>query len=160
MIRYCPQCWTQNDYEATICARCGSSLDESDKDYAIRLIDSVEHPEPTSAAFAIEILGRYLGEPRAVDAIITRLERHPDSMDVTAAAAEALGYIGDPRAIPALSALLANAERPLPARVAAAEALARLDGDESRQALTSALDLPHLPRILHRLITNSLAQEN
>lgn len=157
MIRYCTQCWTQNEYEAAVCKRCGASLDEGNKDYVTRLMDATEHPEPTSAAFAIEVLGRYLADPRAVDVIIHRMARHPDSMDVTVAAAEALGLIGDPRAIPALSDLLANAHRPLPARLAAAEALAQFDEDEAAQALTSALDLPRLPQILRRSIANSLA---
>ena len=157
MIRYCTQCWTQNEYEAAVCKRCGASLDDGNKDYVTRLMEAIEHPEPTSAAFAIEVLGRYLGESRAVKAIITRMERYPDSMDVTVAAAEALGAVGDPRAIPALSALLMNPGRPLPARLAAAEALAQFDEDESRQGLSSALDLPQLPRILRRSIASSLA---
>lgn len=160
MIRYCPKCWAQNPYEATVCANCSASLEEHDKDYVTRLIEAVEHPEPTSAAFVIELLGRQMREQRAVNAIMTRMERNPDSMDVTAAAAEALGYIGNPRAIPALSAVLLDTERPLPARLAAAEALAKFDEDAAAQALASALTSVRLPSILRRSIDALIVQEN
>ncbi|MCA9866635.1 MAG: HEAT repeat domain-containing protein [Anaerolineae bacterium] len=156
MIRYCPHCWSENTYEAVVCASCGASLDESAKDFVTRLIDAVYHPEPTRAALAIEILGR-LVEPGAVDAMLTRLARKPDSMDVTTAAAKALGLIGEGRAVPGLAKVLLDGERPLPGRLAAAEALAALGGTAAEEALRTALDMPHLPVLLRRVVESTLA---
>ena len=159
MIRYCPHCWAENAYEADACATCGASLDERGKEFVDMLIDAVGHPEPTRAVIAIEILGRHLCEARAVAALLTRLARNPDSMDVTTAAAEALGLIGEPRAVPALAALLLDAGRPLTARLAAAEALAALGGPAAWQALAATAALPQLPRLLRRVIESASRRE-
>lgn len=156
MIRYCPHCWAENEYEAVVCAACGASLDEGDKGFVTRLIDAVNHPEPTSAALAANLLGRR-AETRAVDALLARLARKPDSMDVTTAAAEALGLIGERRAVPGLAAVLLDGERPLPARLAAAEALARLDGSQAEAALQKALAQPRVPVLLRRALESALA---
>lgn len=158
MIRYCPACWAENAYEAKACMRCGISLDETGKDFTGRLIDAIGHPEPTRAVIAAEILGR-LCEGRAVAALLTRLARKPDSMDVTTAVAAALGQIGDQQAVPELAGVLLDGERPLPARLAAAEALDRLGGPAARQVLADALDLPQIPRLLRRLIESTCKYE-
>ncbi len=151
MIRYCPTCWAENSYEASACTTCGASLDETGKGFTDRLIDAIGHPEPTRAVIAVEILGR-LREERAVAALLARLCRKPDSMDVTMAIAEALGMIGSPQGVPGLAALLLDGERPLPARLAAAEALSALGGPAAEQALATAQALPQLPRLLRRLL--------
>lgn len=151
MIRYCPACWAENAYGADTCTTCGASLDETGKAFTDRLIDAIGHPEPTRAVIAVEILGR-MGEKRAVEPLLARLARKPDSMDVTAAVANTLGFIGEPRAVPALAEILLDGSRPLPARLAAAEALAKLDGPVARKALTDTLALPQLPRLLRRVI--------
>ncbi|MEZ4518942.1 MAG: HEAT repeat domain-containing protein [Chloroflexota bacterium] len=150
MIRYCPHCWAKNKYEALTCAACGASLDERDKDFVARLIDAIQHPEPTAAALAIEILGR-LAEPRAVDALLIRLARNPDSMDVTAATATALGHIGERRAVPGLAEVLLDNKRPLPTRLAAAEALAMLDSSDAEEALRAVLNRPRIPILLRQV---------
>lgn len=155
MIRYCPTCWAENAYEANICTTCGVLLDETGKDFAGRLMDAIDHPEPTRAVIAAEILGR-LREERAVEPLLARLARKPDSMDVTTAVAAALGQIGDQQAVPGLAEVLLDGKRPLPVRLAAAEALERLGGPAARQALADALVLPHLPRLLRRLIESTL----
>jgi HEAT repeat protein len=155
MIRYCPDCWAENAYKATICTTCGASLDETGKDFTGRLMDAVGHPEPTRAVIAAEILGR-LRKERAVEPLLTRLARKPDSMDVTTAVAAALGQIGDQQAVPGLAGVLLDGERPLPARLAAAEALDRLGGPVARQALADTQALPQLPRLLRRLIESRL----
>jgi HEAT repeat protein len=156
VIRYCPSCWEENEYEAVVCAACGAPLDDGDKDYISRLIDATRHSEPTRAALAADLLGR-LAEPRAVDALLTRLSRKPDSMDVTTAAAEALGQIGDRRAVGGLAAVLLDDERPLPARLAAAKALAKLGGSQAEAALQKALTRPGLPVLLQRTLESTLA---
>lgn len=156
MIRYCPRCWAENEYEAVVCAACGASLDEGDKDFVTRLIEATNHPEPTSAALAANLLGRR-AESRAVEALLARMARKPDSMDVTIAAAEALGLIGERRAVPGLAQVLLDGERPLPARLAAAEALASLGGSHAETALRKALAQPNLPVLLRRTLESSLA---
>lgn len=154
MIRYCPACWAENAYAATTCTACGSSLDEAGKGFADRLIDAVGHPEPTRAVIAAEILGK-LHEQRAVAALLSRLARKPDSMDVTTAVAEALGQIGAPEAVPALAVVLLDGARPLPARIAAAEALAAIGSPAAQQALATATLAP-MPRLLRRIVAASL----
>lgn len=156
MIRYCPSCWAENAYEAVTCAACGASLDEGDKDFVGRLLDATGHPEPTSAALAANILG-LRAESRGVDALLARLARKPDSMDVTAAAAEALGLIGDRRAIPGLAAVLLDSERPLPARLAAAEALSLFRDADATAAMRQALAQTPLPGLLQRTLESALA---
>ncbi|MBE2201323.1 MAG: HEAT repeat domain-containing protein [Anaerolinea sp.] len=158
MIRYCPHCWAENAYEATLCAACGMTLEEAEKDFVARLIDAIGHPEPTRAALASDILGRQLHEARAVDALLARLARQPDSMDVTTAVAEALGQIGAQRAVPALAALLLDGQRPLPARLAAVEALAAIGGVAAQQALVDAATLPQLPHLLRRALGDTQRQ--
>jgi len=156
VIRYCPSCWAENAYEAVTCATCGASLDEGDKDFVGRLIDATGHPEPTSAALAANILG-LRAESRGVDALLLRLARKPDSMDVTAAVAEALGLIGERRAVPGLAAVLLDGGRPLPARLAAAEALGLLGGAEAITAMRAALARTPLPVLLQRALESALA---
>lgn len=157
MIRYCPSCWAENAYEAVVCVTCHAPLDDAGKDFVDRLIDATRHPEPTRAVIAAEILGRFLHEPRAVDVLLARLARKPDSMDVTTVVAEALGQIGDQRAVPALAELLQDGDRPLPARLAAAEALANLGGPQAWQALAATAKYPQLPHLLRRAINAALA---
>jgi HEAT repeat protein len=152
MLRYCPHCWAENPYEAQICQACGESLDEGDKEFASKLIDAIAHPEPTRAALAVEILGSYLRERRAVPALLHRLARPADSTDVAAGAARALGQIGDRQAVPLLVDVLADRERPLVVRLAAAEALAELDGKAARLALDRTARQPDLPALLRRLL--------
>jgi len=156
VIRYCPHCWAENEYEAVVCAACSASLDEGDKDFVTRLIEATNHPEPTSAALAANLLGRR-AETRAVDALLARLARKPDSMDVTTTAAEALGLIGERRAVPGLAAVLLDGERPLPARLAAAEALALLGGSQAEIALREALAQTRVPVLLRQMVKSALA---
>jgi HEAT repeat protein len=157
--RYCPKCWAENRYEAQVCRQCGASLVEPDKDFASKLIDAIEHPEPTRAALAAEVLGNHLREPRAVPALMRRLARVTDSTDVAVGAATALGQIGDRQAIPLLVAVLDEVGRPLVVRLAAAEALAALGGGAARQALEQTARQPALPRVLQRLLADLLADE-
>lgn len=157
MIRYCPHCWAENNYYASVCMVCGASLLEKGKGFVEMLLDAIGHPEPTRAVIAIEVVGCRLREPRAVTPLLARLARRPDSMDVTTIAAEALGAIGDPRAIPALRNLLLDRTRPLLARLAAAEALAKFADPAAQAALTTALALPPSSRLLRRVLEAVLA---
>jgi HEAT repeat protein len=157
--RYCPHCWAENRYEAQVCWQCGGSLAERDKDFASKLIDAIEHPEPTRAALAAEILGSHLREPRAVPALMRRLARAQDSTDVAAGAAAALGQIGDRQAIPLLAEVLDDRGRQLVVRLAAAEALAALGGGEARRALEQTARQQVLPRLLQQLLAELLSGE-
>ncbi|HBY98920.1 MAG TPA: hypothetical protein DEP84_34065 [Chloroflexi bacterium] len=160
MRRFCPSCWAENEPRATVCAACGATLDETGKDFVAKMIDAVGHPEPTRAGIAIEVLGQRLREPRAVDALIARLKRRGDFMEITADAARALGAIGDRRAVPALIELLADPDRALVARIAAAEALGTLDDPGASHALKAALAASGLPYRLREAIQQVLAQRD
>lgn len=152
VCRYCPTCWAENAYAAQVCRRCGASLDEGDKDFVSKLIDAIDHPEPTRAALAMDILGRQLQEQRAVVPLLRRLARQQDSIDAAEGAARALGAIGDLRAVPLLTTVLEDRQRPLAVRLAAAEALAELGGPEARQALQEAAEHRDQPRLLQKVL--------
>lgn len=136
MIRYCPHCWAEVDWEATVCASCGASLEEQDEDFVDKLIAALRHPEPTRAGLAVHILGERLHEPRAVAPLIALLDQDGDPY-VLASAAEALGQLGDPRAVPVLRRALHDPTRYLVIRVAAAQALARIGGQAAAEALNT-----------------------
>ena len=157
--RYCPYCWAENPYEVEVCRQCGASLDERSKDFTSKLIDAIDHPEPTRAALAIDILGSHFQEPRAVAALMRRLELPQDSTDVAAGAATALGQIGERQAVPLLAEVLDDGRRALVVRLAAAEALAALGGHEARQALQQTARQLALPRLLQRLLARLLDNE-
>jgi len=138
MIRYCPRCWAENDWEATVCATCGAPLHEQGEDFVDKLIAALHHPEPTRAGLAIDILAGFMHDTRAIEPICELIERSND-IAILRQAARALGRLGDRRAVPTLAQLLADESRPFVARQAAAEALGQLGGDEAQQALTAAL---------------------
>jgi len=93
---------------------------------------------PTGRLWAARILGR-IGDPRAVDQLVARLEERDERLRM--ASAEALGTIGDPRALhPAVRAMLRD---PAPqVRAHAAGAVARIEGERAIDVLVSALADP------------------
>jgi len=137
VIRYCPHCWREVPLEPGPCPHCGQPTDDSDASYVERLIGSLNHPEPTRAGLAIQILADMLHEARAVDPLIHLLDTVHDASVLTQAV-RALGTLGDPRAAPSLARILFDTEAPLSARVEAATALGRLGGSTAREALQRA----------------------
>ncbi len=92
----------------------------------------------TSRVWAARILGR-IGDPRAVDDLISRLNDRDDRLRMTAA--EALGALGDARALqPIVRATLRD---PAPqVRAHAAGAVARIEGERAVDVLVAALADP------------------
>ncbi len=141
MIRYCPRCWAEVDWEATVCPTCRAPLYEQEEDFVDKLIAALRHPEPTRAGLAIDILAGFMHDTRAVEPICELIGRNND-IAILRQAARALGRLGDRRAVATLAQLLADESRPFVARQAAAEALGQLGGDEAQQALMAALTDP------------------
>lgn len=137
IVRYCPHCWAEMDYDATVCPQCGTSLAE-EGDVTDKFIAALRHPEPTRVGLALDVLSNWMHETRAVEPICALIERTNDPA-LLKQAALALGRLGDRRAVPVLARLLADESRAFVARQAAAEALGQLGGDEARQALMAAL---------------------
>ncbi len=100
--------------------------------------------DPASRVWAARVLGR-IGDPRAVDELIGRLQDRDDRLRMTAA--EALGMLGDPRALqPIVRAILRD---PAPqVRAHAAGAVARIEGERAVDVLVAALaDTDYATRI-------------
>ncbi|MEO8608420.1 MAG: HEAT repeat domain-containing protein [Chloroflexota bacterium] len=74
------------------------------------LIQLLSDPNPAIRHHAAHVLGK-IGDPRAVDPLITVLGDQDQDTAVITKAAFALGQIGDTRAIPALMNLLGHSER-------------------------------------------------
>jgi hypothetical protein len=136
MIRYCPRCWAEVDWDATACAICGALLGDQGEDFVDKLIAALRHPEPTRAGLAIYILGERLREPRAVVPLIALLDQAHDPY-VFKSGVEASGQLGDDRAVPVLRRLLHDSTCYLVVRVAAAQALARIGGQAATEALNT-----------------------
>jgi hypothetical protein len=145
MIRFCPHCWAEVNFDQVQCAACGCALDEAEMSFTDKLIGALRHREPTRAGLAIDILVDGLHELRAVEPLCELLDRASDAA-ILKQAARGLGRLGDRRAAPALARLLSNNKRAFVARQAAAEALGQIGGDESQQALSAALADP-LPTV-------------
>lgn len=99
--RYCPACYSRNQWEAEQCAACGASLVTADS-FEDRLVWALDHPDTATAMLAAELLGR-----RGAKAAISRLIEITGSSDSyrAAAAARALTMIDDRRARTAVRAL-------------------------------------------------------
>ena len=100
--------------------------------------------DPAARVWAARVLGR-IGDPRAVDELIGRLQDRDDRLRMTAA--EALGMLGDPRALqPIVRAILRD---PAPqVRAHAAGAVARIEGERAVDILVAALsDTDYATRI-------------
>ena len=92
--RYCPECFTRNDWCEGRCGECGARL-TSDDLYDERLAWALDHPDTATAMLAAELLAR-----RNVHEAIDRLMRATASPDPyrAAAAARALAAFEDDRA--------------------------------------------------------------
>jgi HEAT repeat protein len=141
MVHYCPHCWQEIPAGARGCPHCNLSTDETGRTFVERLMASLQHPEPTRAGLAIDILANRLREPRAVGALIDLLETAGD-VALLVQAARGLGELGDRRAVGPLARLLARAQAPFVARREAALALGRLGGQTAEAHLRAALGDP------------------
>ena len=109
--------------------------------YVEKLLETVLSKETGRAGMAVDVLTKWLHEPRAFVPLTMLLEQDCDPYPLVIGA-RGLGWLGDAKAIPALAKLVLNDSQPYVARVAAAEALGRIGGEESVQALDQAVQSP------------------
>lgn len=99
--RYCPACFSRNEWNAERCASCGAGL-ASDDSYDERLVWALDHPDTATAMLAAEVLAK-----RNVTAAVDHLMRVTESPDPyrAAAAARALAALSDDRAAACVASL-------------------------------------------------------
>nr|VFJ50653.1 MAG: NACHT domain-containing protein [Candidatus Kentron sp. FM]VFJ50815.1 MAG: NACHT domain-containing protein [Candidatus Kentron sp. FM]VFK10354.1 MAG: NACHT domain-containing protein [Candidatus Kentron sp. FM] len=95
------------------------------------------HPSNTREIIA-EALGA-IGDTKAAEPLVARLQNAEEDTNVREAAAEALGRIGDPKAVDALVARLEDAGEYTEVRQAAAEALGQIGDPKAVDALVTRL---------------------
>jgi len=111
--------------------------DAEAKSYVEKLLETVLSKETSRAGMAVDVLTKWLHEPRAFLPLTMLLERTDDPYPLVIGA-RGLGWLGNKAAVPALAKLLMNESQPYVARVAAAEALSGIGGEESIEVLSQA----------------------
>ncbi len=142
VIRFCPTCWAENAFDATICYRCGASLiDDETLSYDEKLMQALHHPIPDVREIAATILGQHRHQ-EALPALISRLSEETD-IGVLCAICGALGKLGDCRVVTPLIQRLAQPLAIVVARaiIRALGALAQSGCREAQQALEQASPL-------------------
>jgi HEAT repeat protein len=140
MLFFCPQC--RRPFEAIqICPACNLTTDTAADTYVEKLLEAVLSKETSRAGMAVDVLTKWLHEPRAFLLLTMLLERTGDPYPLVIGA-RGLGWLGNKAAVPALAKLLLNESQPYVARVAAAEALSRIGGEESIEVLSRARQSP------------------
>ena len=100
-------------------------------------METVLSEETGRAGMAVDVLTKWLHEPRAIVPLMILLQQDSDPYPLVLAA-RGLGWMGDPQAVPALAELLLDENKPFVARIATAEALGGLGGENARRALEQA----------------------
>ena len=137
---FCPSC----RYPATgdgPCSKCGALCTEKAETYVEKLLETVLSEDTSRAGMAVDVLTKWLHEPRTLVPLIMLLSRKDDPYPLVLAA-RGLGRLGDLQAVPALSNLLLDENEPFVARIAAAEALGSIGGENARCALEQATRSP------------------
>lgn len=124
-----------------VCPTCALSADAKADSYVENLLETVLSEETSRAGMAVDVLTKWLHEPRAIVPLTMLLERQGDPFPLVLGA-RGLGWLGDAAGIPSLVKLLRDESQPYVARVAAAEALGRIGGEESLRALEEAQRSP------------------
>lgn len=109
--------------------------------YVEKLLETVLSKETSRAGMAVDVLTKWLHEPRSIVPLMMLLEQKSDPY-LLVIGARGLGWLGDVAAVPALAKLLLNERQPYVARVAAADALGRIGGEESLRVLQQAKESP------------------
>jgi len=137
---FCPSCHHPAPGDG-LCPNCGTPCTSPAKTYVERLLETVLSEETSRAGMAVDVLTKWLHEPRAIVPLIMLLGRKDDPYPLVLAA-RGLGWLGDPQAVPALARLLLDENKPFVARVAAAEALGSIGGPEALHAIHRARRSP------------------
>lgn len=139
-LAFCSACrWPALAGES--CPQCHRPCDSPAHSYAERLLETVLSSDTSRAGMAVDVLTKWMREPRALVPLTILLERPSDPYPLVLAA-RGLGRLRDTRAVPALARLLLDEAKPFVARVAAAEALGQIGGEAARRALEQALSSP------------------
>jgi HEAT repeat protein len=137
---FCPTC--RKAFPAVqSCSDDNVLSDDVAKDYVEKLLETVLSEETNRAGMAVDVLTKWLHEPRALVPLTMLLERKGDPYPLVLGA-RGLGWLKNAAAIPALEKLLLDEEQPYVARIAAAEALGQIGGEDSRYALEQAKQSP------------------
>jgi HEAT repeat protein len=139
---FCPNC-RQPFPSIQTCPECGISTTALANTYEEELLETVLSKETSRAGMAVDVLTKWLHEPRAIVPLMMLLERKSDLYSQVLGA-RGLGWLRAVSAIPALTKHLLDESQPYVSRVAAAEALGRIGGKESLRALKQARRSPHI----------------
>ena len=153
-LAFCPACRypaARNDP----CPKCGSQCTAEAETYVEKLLETVLSEEMGRAGMAVDVLTKWLYEPRTVVPLTMLLSRQDDPYPLVLAA-RGLGRLGDRQAVPALAKILLDENQPFVARIAAAEALGSLGGESARNALEQATTSPR-PSVV-KAATRALVQ--
>ena len=101
LTRYCPACYTPNDWDSDRCLACDTNL-QTDDSYDERLVWALDHPDSGIGMFASEVLAARKAET-AIDSLI-RLVDSPDPYRAAAAASALTAFVDDDRAKAAVAA--------------------------------------------------------
>ena len=99
--RFCPACYTSNDWQADRCLACGAKL-QTDESYDERLIWALDHPDTATAMLAAQVLADRRASA-AIDSLI-RLIGSRDPYRAAGAARALLAFEDDDRARLAIEA--------------------------------------------------------
>jgi HEAT repeat protein len=137
---FCPQC--RQPFESIqTCPNCSIATDALAKTYVEKLLDTILSKDTSRMGMAVDVLTKWLHEPRVIVPLTLLVERKSDPYPLVVGA-RGLGWLGNPAAVPALGKLLLNESQPYVARVAAAEALGRIGGKDARPLLEQARKSP------------------
>jgi hypothetical protein len=151
LVQFCSNCWAENLLDATVCERCGTSLNETRPGgYDQKFIWALQHPVPETREMAAHLLG----QRRALQALPVLRSRLFEETDigVLCAISKALGQLGDSRAATALAERLAQSNA-LVVALTIVDALAALARSGCWEALHALLSPPPVPERVAREIT-------
>jgi hypothetical protein len=134
---FCPQCRSPSA-EEDLCPACNLRRMAPAETYVEKLLETVLSPEPTRVGLAVDVLTKWLHEPRALTPLLLLVGSEADAHR-RVMAARGLGWLGDRSAAPALAALLQDPQQTFILRVAAAKSLGLLGGAFARETLEKAL---------------------
>jgi HEAT repeat protein len=125
-LYFCPRC-RQPYPSIQQCSTCHLTANVEADTYTEKLLETVIAGESDRAGMAVDVLTKWMHEPRAVVPLVMLLERTHDPYSQVIGA-RGLGWLKAGPAVPALVELLLTEDQPYVSRVAAAEALGEIGG--------------------------------
>lgn len=139
-LYFCPRC-RQPYPSIQQCSTCHLTANVEADTYTEKLLETVIAGESDRAGMAVDVLTKWMHEPRAVVPLVMLLERTHDPYSQVIGA-RGLGWLKAGPAVPALVELLLTEDQPYVSRVAAAEALGEIGGHQAIRALKQAIASP------------------